>query len=75
VKFTNSEPPGRIRKTEQKLDHIYYTVFLQVPFTSHGNQCNHDEQNQFLEPNQQMLDFLLPILLCKITYRALLEML
>jgi len=57
--------------------------FLQVhraaaaPFTSHGNLHNYAEPNHFPEPNQQqhMLDFLHPILLCRITYRAPLEML
>jgi hypothetical protein len=37
-------------------------------FTNHG-------QNHFPEPNRHTLDFLHPILLCRITYRAPLEML
>jgi hypothetical protein len=39
-----------------------------APFTNDG-------QNHFPEPNQHTLDFLHPILLRRITYRAPLEML
>ncbi len=82
---TNSKPPGRIimmgqiRNSEQRLNHIYYTLFCKcialLRFLSamvkrfspavamHAMMLS---QNHFPEPNQYTLGFLPPILLCKI---------
>jgi len=54
--------------------------FLQVhsaaaPCTSMATYVTMQSQNHFPEPNRNTLDFLHPILLCRITYRAPLEML
>jgi hypothetical protein len=53
---------------------VHSSPFLQVHkvaalFTSHSNLHNYAEPNQ-----QHMLDFLHPILLCKIAYQAPVEM-
>ncbi len=74
---TTSSTPAN-RNTEQ-VGHIYYS-FLQVQstaalFTRHSNASNYVSQNHFTEPNRHTLDFLHRILLCRITYRAPLEML
>ncbi len=72
---------GPMRNTEQHLDHIYYTLFCRCTAllhlflsatASHTIMCS---QDHFPEPNWHTLDFLHPILLCRITYRAPLEML
>ncbi len=71
-----------IRNTEQQLDHIYYytlfhrcTALLLVSFTSHGNNYAAEPKPPFLSQTDILLDFLHPILLCRITYWAPLEML
>jgi len=71
---------GRTRNTEQKLDHIYYTLFCRCTALLHllSATATHTitwSPNHFPEPNWHILDFLHPILLCRITYRAPLEML
>ncbi len=83
---SNSKPPGPIivmgqsETLSQQLDHIHYTLFCRctallglLPATA--TCTNKQSRNQFPDPNRQTLDSLHPILLCKITYRAPLEML
>ncbi len=82
---TNSKPPGPIiyaapmRNTELQLDHIYYTTFLGAKHCAlHQPRATCTimlRQNHFPEPNRHVLDFLHLISLCRVTYRALLEML
>ncbi len=74
---TNSKPANR--NTEQ-LGHIYYTLFcrcraLQRFLPATATRAIMWSQNHFTEPNRHTLDFFHPILLCRITYRATLEML
>jgi hypothetical protein len=77
---TNSKPPGPIimmnqsETPKQQLDHFNYTFFCRctallcrLPATA--------AVHNYAEPNWHTLDFLHPILLCRITYRAPLEML
>jgi hypothetical protein len=63
-----------IRDTEQQSGHIHYTLFSRcrterlLPATA-NKLCNCAEPKPFLhEPNQHVLIFLHPILLCRITY-------
>jgi hypothetical protein len=80
----NNKPPGpgitmgQSETLSQQLDHIYYTLFScrRTAFTSHEQRAQlRRSENQFPELNRHMLDFLHPIVLCRITHRALLEML
>jgi hypothetical protein len=66
--------------SEHQLDHIYYTLFCRctavlrlLPATA--TSAIMLSQNHFRGPNWHMLDFLHPILMCRIAYWAPLEML
>jgi hypothetical protein len=78
---TSSKPPvctnhydEPIRNTEQQVDHIYYTLFCRCS-PAMATRAIMRSQNHFSEPNQHRLNYLHPILLCRITYQALLGML
>ncbi len=76
---------GPIRNTEQQSDHIFYTLFcrctelLPSPFTSHCKRYNYAEPKPFscifMGQTAIFLTFRCPIVVCKITYSAPLEML
>jgi hypothetical protein len=81
---TNSKPPGPIimmghsETVSSKLDHIHYTLFCRFrallrPQPSMATCAIMLSQNHFSESNRHMFDFVHPILLCRITYRAPLE--
>jgi hypothetical protein len=66
---------GPIRNIKQRLEHNYYTLFCRcIPMLCHllaTTTCGIMlSQNHFPEPNQHILDFPHPILLCRITYWA-----
>jgi len=61
---------GPIRNTEQQLVHIYYTLFCRC-----GALLRLSPATATCAIIQHRLDFLHPILLCRITYGAPLEML
>jgi hypothetical protein len=71
---------GHWETVSSKLDHIHYTLFcrcraLQRPQPAMATCAIMLSQNHFSESNRHMLRFVHPILLCRITYRAPLEML
>jgi hypothetical protein len=71
---------GPMKNTQQQLDHIYYTLSCRCAALLRLSPAMAIcaitwSQNHFPEPNWDMLDFLHPVLLCRITYRTLLEML
>jgi hypothetical protein len=70
------------RNTEQHLDPIYYTLFLQVhtalaaPFTRHGKLCNYSKPKPFCCAKLANIGVSSSnFTVCRITYPAPLEML
>ncbi len=64
---------GPIRNPEEQSDHIYYTLFCRCTalvqlLLAMANCSIMQSQNQFPEPNQHILTFLHPILLCRVTH-------
>jgi hypothetical protein len=74
--ITNSKLHGSIRNKEHQSDPIYYTFhWAHVRFCCSAYCAKMLHQNHFAEPTQHVLTFLHPILICRITYWALVELL